>query len=248
MQAMNASKQSRRIMTRARSIVYGLINAATAALESLTALRKQTILAFGQWVGLFVFGLAIVLLLWNSLIRYEHLMSDQSQDVLLLASYPRYLAIDDQGGLVITVANIGQHPITDTVVSVIYGNVDYVSMDIDSTSRVHFDHLEPNERKTKLVRFQVNHIDSVIQKAPIDLQLSAQHSTTVTTTVHIEPTILSFLPIGASSLALNRAVSIPNLVVAVAAIAAFSKSVGETFKLFRELRSSGSRKQPSSRA
>ena len=213
-----------------------LVNVVRVNLGSLMISRRQTILDLGRWVGLFVFGFAILLLLWNQIIRFEHRTSDQNQDILLFASYPQYLPTDDLGGIIITVANTSQRPITDTVVSLVCGDTAHICLDFDSTSRIQFGHLEPNERKTKLIKFQINRIDSFAQKVQIDLDLSAQHSTTVTTplqhsatvtttlqrsavvttTLQVRPTVVSFLPIGVTLLVLNRTFTIPNLVVALA--------------------------------
>jgi hypothetical protein len=228
---MKTSKQSKRVQAR-----------------PITGSRRRTILAFGRWVGFVVIGIAILLLLWNFVIQFEHRSSDGNQGVLLSAGYPRYLPNDDQGGIVITVVNTGEHPITDTVVSLVCGNMtEHVCMEFDGTSRMYFGSLEPNERKTKLVKFQVSRIHSIAQKMDIHLDLSAQYTTPITATLKIEPTIVSFFPLGVSSLVLNRTFTVPNLVVALAAVIGLVKLFPETVKAFREARDSDSEKQPSSR-
>jgi hypothetical protein len=213
--------------------------------------RLRAILAAGFGLVIFVIITVMVLALWHELIQFEHKSSLlHRQDVLLLASYPRFLSTDDQGGVVITVVNTGSSPITATAVSLIYDNAKYVSMDVDESSLVRFGRLAPDERKTKLVKFQVNRIDSRKQKLNIDLNLSARDSVimtnTVTNTLRIQPTVFALPPpIDVSALVLNRTFTVPNLLVALVAILVAVKPFMEIIEIYHKIRSPDSEQQSS---
>lgn len=183
---------------------------------------------------------AIALVLWREVVRFEHKSSNE-QGVLLLASYPRYLSTDDQGGIVITAVNTGQYPMTSTVVSFVPQNCEHLDMGIDGTSLIRFGELVPGERKTRLIKFQVNHINSQTQKLQVDLKLSARISSSVTniltTTLPIEPVINSLiLPIDTSKLVLSQRFTIPNLFVFIATFVVVIELVMEIIKKFPENR------------
>jgi len=225
-----------------RRIRYGLHRVIYEA-QSLSSRVAVSMVQLGSWVGLVMLCVAILLLFWNQLVRFDH-KGRQGGGVLLLASYPRYLPIEDEGGVVVTVVNEEQHPITNTVVLLVY-RTDYVSMDIGGTNRVPFGRLEPGERKTRLVKFQVNDISPLAQRVRIDLNLTAQDivsNTVVTTTLPVDLTVIKVIPIGVSSLVMNRAVTIPNLLAALGSLVMF---VFTLRKLVQEARSPGTKEETS---
>jgi hypothetical protein len=213
--------------------------------------RVQVVLAAGLVLVFFVFFAVISLVAWHELIQFEYKSSTYRDDVLLLASYPRFLSTGDQGSVIVTVVNAGQIPITDTTVVLTCDNVKYISMDVDSSNLIRFGHLAPSERKTKLVTFQVNPIDSRERKLDADLHLLARDGVTMTSTItnalHIEPTIISFLPpVDVSSLVLNRTVTVPKLFVALGAILVSARFVMEVIKVFQEISNSDSKRSSAS--
>ena len=205
---------------------------------------------FGLVSVFIVFYAVMVFFIWRTFIRFEHQESRTGQGVLILASYPRLLATDDQGDVIITVVNNTKNPITDTTVSLVYPNDTHVSMELDGTNLLRFGQLALDERKTKSVKFQVNSINSGRQKLKIDLELSTKGTTMtntaatiMTNSLSIEPTITSLLPpIDASKLMLNRTFTVPNFLLSLAAIPASVKLLIEIFKAIREVRDPGSKK------